>query len=309
MPHLLGAAPGRSKTRSWRYWLRLLLFALLLLAGGAGLTLAGLGYRAAMNYVHPPRAARAGDDTPARYGILFQDVDLYTSDGILLKAWYTPPANGAVILIAHGYKGHRMADVHAFFARNGYGVLSWDARASGESGGDLCTLGFLEKGDVRAALDFALHQEGVIHVGGYGQSMGAATMLQAAAVFPEIEAVVADSSFISAEQMLEAVVDYPVLRLPIRLIAEREAGVKLSDIRPLAVIGRISPRPVFIIQGDQDNYVPAGSAELLYAAAGEPRSLWIGAGMGHVMMFSKMAGEYERRVIGFFDHTMIDRIQ
>ena len=202
-----------------------------------------------MNYVHPPRAARAAEDTPARYGVAYQEVELLTQDGIVLKAWFTPPRNGAVILAAHGYKGHRMADVHAFFARSGYGVVSWDARANGESGGDLCTLGYFEKADVRAALDFALRQAGVKHIGAYGQSMGAATILLAAADFPEIEALVADSSFLSAEQMLESVIDYPVIRPILRFFAEREAGVALREIRPLAVIGRVSPRPVLIIQG------------------------------------------------------------
>ena len=47
--------------------------------------------------------------------------------------------------------------------------------------------------------------------------------------------------------------------------------------------------------------MPSVSAQQLYAAAGEPRSLWIGTGMGHVMMFTKMRAEYERRVTGFFE--------
>ncbi len=302
-----GAALRINKGKGLRYWLNLLLFALAVSTAGAGITLAGLGYRAAVNYVHPVRAERAADDTPARYGIAYQDLELQTGDGIILKAWYTPSANGVIILSAHGYKGHRMADVHAFFARNGYGVISWDARASGESGGDLCTLGYFEKADVQAALDFALRQEGVRHVGGYGQSMGAATILQAAADMPGIEAVVADSSFVSAEQMLKSVIDYPVLRPAIRFFAEREAGVALREIRPVAVIARISPRPVLIIQGEQDTYVPAESAPQLYAAAGEPRSIWTGPRMGHVMMFERMAVEYQRRVIGFYDAYFIEQ--
>lgn len=304
----LEGAPLKVRKRKGRlYWLKLFLFALVALAAGAGIALAGLGRRAAMNYVHPARAERAASDTPARYGVAYQDLELRTGDGIILKAWYTPPANGVILLAAHGYKGHRMADVHAFFARNGYGVISWDARASGESGGDLCTLGYLEKADVQAALDFALRQEGVRHIGGYGQSMGAATIILAAADMPGIEAVVADSAFLSAEQMLESVVGYPVLRPAIRFFAERESGVALQQIRPVAVIARISPRPVLIIQGEQDTYVPAESASQLYAAAGEPRSFWIGPGMGHVMMFNKMAAEYESRVIDFYDKYLVEQ--
>lgn len=106
--------------------------------------------------------------------------------------------------------------------------------------------------------------------------------------------------------MVLSVIDYPVLRPVIRFFAEREAGIALQEIRPVAVIARISPRPVLIIQGEQDTYVPAESAQQLYAAAGEPRGIWIGSGMGHVMMFNKLAAEYQRWVIGFYDKYFIE---
>jgi hypothetical protein len=40
-------------------------------------------------------------------GIDFKDVELITEDNVKLSAWYTPPKNGAVILVAHGYGDKR----------------------------------------------------------------------------------------------------------------------------------------------------------------------------------------------------------
>lgn len=102
-----------------------------------------------------------------------------------------PPQNGVVILAAHGYAGVRHSDIHMMLARHGYGVLSWDFRAHGKSGGEVSTLGVFEILDVEAALDFALQQPGVKRAGGtWGGSMGGATLIMATANHLEIEALV-----------------------------------------------------------------------------------------------------------------------
>jgi pimeloyl-ACP methyl ester carboxylesterase len=91
----------------------------------------------------------------------------------------------------------------------GYGVLAWDFRAHGDSGGDMSTLGYYEQLDAEAALDYALAQEGVEHVGAWGGSMGAATVILTAAKRVEIEAVVADSAYPTLEDVLK--VNFPLI--------------------------------------------------------------------------------------------------
>src|SRR5215510_463288 len=156
------------------------------------------GFAEVNRVLHPRRIIPPGN-TLRKYKIPYQDVDLITEDGIRLSAWYTPPRNGAVILLAHGYGDNRPEWIHAMLAKKGYGVLSWDARAHGESGGEISTIGYLEVLDVRAALDYALAQPGVGHIGAWGGSMGGATLIRAAAEFPEIEALFIDSSFDSLD--------------------------------------------------------------------------------------------------------------
>jgi len=89
----------------------------------------------------------------------------------------------------------------------------------------------------------------------------------------------------------------------IRFFAEWETGVSVDQVRPEAVIDQISPRPVLIIQGLADTVVPPNSGERLYAAAGEPCTLWDAAHVGHVGMIDAYPQEYEQRVIGFFDQA------
>ncbi|MFZ5819011.1 MAG: alpha/beta hydrolase [Chloroflexota bacterium] len=289
------------------YWLNLLGAAL------AALLLFGLGgsvwfsHRQAYNYLHPPRQPAPSGEELAQRGIAWQAVELLTADGLRLAAWYTPPQNGALILVAHGYGDRRSETFYALFAEHGYGALAWDFRAHGASQGDLSTLGYYEMLDVEAALDFALAQPGVERIGGWGGSMGAVTMIRAAAQRPEIEALVADSPFPSLEDELDWRVPYPLLNPLIRFFAERESGLRLDMVRPLDDIARISPRPVFLIQGLSDRMAPPDSAQRLYDAAGEPRQLWTEPGVPHLGMYAYYRERYVRRVIEFFDAYLLDK--
>jgi uncharacterized protein len=42
-----------------------------------------------------------------------------------------------------------------------------------------------------------------------------------------------------------------------------------------------------------------------YKAAGKPKAIWEVAGSGHVGGITARPKEYERRVIGFFDRTLL----
>ena len=290
---------------SWRYWLNLLNAALaaLLLFGLGGLL--WFAHWKALDYVHPRRLAPPSGSLLHESGIDYREIELLTSDGIRLAAWYTPPRNGAVILLAHGYGDRRPEEFYSLFAGRGYGVLAWDFRGHGASGGELVTLGYYEVLDVEAALAYALAQPGVEHIGGWGGSMGAVTMIRATAQHPEIEALVADSPFATLEDELDLRVPYPLLKPLIRFFAERETGLRLDMVRPIDEIGRISPRPVFLIQGMGDGMIPLNSAERLYAAAGEPRQLWTEPGVPHLNMYSYDRARYTKQVIKFFDTHLL----
>ncbi len=291
-------------SNGWRYWARLFCaFLLSLLA----ISIAGIlwvSYQSALGYLHPVRHIASGDLLRAN-GIKFQDVELTTEDHVRLSAWYTPSQNGAVILVAHGYGDKRVESIYALFASHGYGVLAWDFRAHGKSAGEFSSLGYYETLDAKAALEFALVQPGVEHVGGWGGSMGAVTMIRTAARSSEIEALVADSPFATLEDELTMQVPLPVMRPLIRFFAEGAAGISLDQVRPIDDIGRISPRPVLLIQSLDDQMVLHDSGQRLYDAAGEPRQLWEEHGAPHLCMYLYYKEEYTERVIGFFDKYLL----
>jgi uncharacterized protein len=291
---------------NWHRWVRLFVATLLSLLLALAGTILFISYKQTVDYLHPARLTASGELLRAN-GITFQEVELVTEDNVQLSAWYTPPQNGAVILVAHGYGGSRTEHYYALFASHGYGVIAWDFRAHGNSEGEFSSLGYYEVLDAKAALDFARAQPGVDHVGAWGGSMGAVTMIRATAQYPEIEALVADSPFATLEEEMDLRVPFPLMRSLIRFFAERQSGVRIDSVRPVDDIARISPRPVFLIQGMGDGMVPLNSAERLYDAAGEPRQLWTEKDVPHLNMYAFYKTRYTRRVIKFFDQNLLNK--
>ena len=263
-----------------------------------------LGFAEVNNALHPPRIVPPGN-TLRESRIEFQQLDLITKDGIRLSAWYTPPRKGAVILLAHGYGDNRPEWVHAMLAKKGYGVLSWDARAHGESGGEISTVGYLEVLDVKAALDFVLAQSDVNHVGAWGGSMGGATLIRATAQFPEIEALFVDSSFASLNDEFDFLVPYPVINPLAKFLAEWQTGFSIRDLNLVEDIAQISPRPVYIVHSKSDTVAPPDSGEELFNAANEPRYLWVEENAAHLAIYLDNPRRYQRRLIGFFDEWLL----
>jgi len=265
-----------------------------------------LGFFEVNNALHPPRIIPPGN-TLRKYKIPYQNINLITEDGIRLSAWYTPPRNGAVILLAHGYGDNRPEWIHELLAKKGYGVLAWDARAHGESDGQISTIGYLEVLDVKAALDYLKTQPDVKHIGAWGGSMGAATLILAAARFPQIEALFVDSSFDSLNDEFNYLVPYPIINPLAKLIAQTETGINLNAVSPVAVIGKISPRPVYIVQGTADTVAPPDSGEKLFNAANEPRFLWEVENVKHLMIHLDNPRKYQRRLVDFFDAWLLGK--
>ncbi|HXQ36548.1 MAG TPA: alpha/beta hydrolase [Anaerolineales bacterium] len=274
--------------------------AIILLAG----FLLVLGVAEVNNALHPPRIIPPGN-TLRENKIDFQQLDLVTEDGIRLSAWYTPPRKGAVILLAHGYGDNRPEWVHALLAKKGYGVLSWDARAHGESDGEISTIGYLELLEVRAALDYVRTQPEVNHIGAWGGSMGAATLIRATAQFPQIEALFVDSSFASLNDEFDFLVPYPVINPLAKFIAELQTGIHLDEINPLNDIEQISPRPVYIVHSKGDTVAPPDAGEKLFNAAHESRFLWVEEEAAHLSIHLVNERRYKLRLIGFFDEWLL----
>ena len=245
-----------------------------------------------------------------------QQVHFKTIDNLILTGWYIPPKNGAVIVLQHGYHANsaQMLPIGLMLARHGYGVLLFDFRGHGKSEGNTVTLGLFEIQDTDAAVSFLLKQSEVNKIGLIGNSMGGATGILAASKNEKIQAIAVEGVFseLKDEVGIGIEVQTPLPAFPFDVIfiyiAERETGFSLSDIAPVEKIGEISPRPILIMQGGNDNRINSDSGKSLFAAAGEPKQYWYEPTATHVAIYQAAPQDYEKHVIEFFDQHFLGMV-
>src|SRR5205823_10046438 len=83
-------------------------------------------------------------------------------------------------------------------------------------------------------------------------------------------------------------------------IANFRAGIDVNGVRPVNVIGEISPRPLLIIHEINDFVVPADNSLKNFAAARQPKELWLVPGSEHGTAHTIAKSEYESKVTKFF---------
>lgn len=108
------------------------------------------------------KAVLFGVNIPKSKNTIFPDssyetIYIKTDDGFKLEAWSVkkPSAKGTVILFhGHGASKSGVVKEASYFTSLNYNVLMIDFRAHGGSEGNICTIGYKESADVKAAYDY-----------------------------------------------------------------------------------------------------------------------------------------------------------
>ena len=249
----------------------------------------------------------------ATAGLPVRDVRFTASDGAHLAGWLALRSPDAPsIILVHGFKAARqnMLPWARYLYAAGYNVLLYDSRGCGQSDGWHIDLGAGETEDLIGAARYLqqLPDLRVKRFGALGVSLGAGTVLLAAAREPLLAAVVADSAWADEQPQLDRMGSVPVGPLAVPVLPYEPALVNalissdLGATRPLAVVGSIAPRAVMFIHSADDTNAttPLSGEQALYAAAGSPKSEWIAPSGGHAGALNAHPDEYQRRTLGFF---------
>jgi fermentation-respiration switch protein FrsA (DUF1100 family) len=244
------------------------------------------------------------------------DVQITAQDGSTLRAWnFVPRAgNGDVVIVQHGQGDNRvgMLGYADMLLRHGYDVLLPDSRAAGTSGGAFLTYGVLEAGDFNLWYNWINTSQAPRCIYAVGDSMGAATVLEAAGRQPGFCAVVAESGYSSFRETaylrmgqtfgtgpwLGRTFLFPTVEAGL-IYAHFKYGVDLADSSPKKAVAHTHV-PILLIHGLADNNLPPINSERIKAA--DPGAqLWEPADAGHCGAFSTAPEEYERRVVGWLE--------
>ncbi len=228
--------------------------------------------------------------TPTQLNLVYEDVYFETIDKLRLHGWWLPTKKPlATILFLHGNAENistHIASV-AWLPAAGFNVFLFDYRGYGLSQGEPNFKGLHQ--DVEAALATVKQRKDVSpNLILFGQSLGASiaiTSLAASKYKESVRVLIIDSAFagfrqIAREKLSDLWITW-AFQWPLSLAFD-------NTYKPLEAISSISPIPILIIHGAADKVVPVHHAEQLYAAAKEPKKLWIVPNSGHIQSLNNM---------------------
>ncbi len=186
------------------------------------------------------------------------------------------------------------------FCDVGFLTLIFNFRGTGNSGGNFDILGWTR--DLEAALDYLDNMTEVdkskIFLMGF--SGGAAVSVYVAAKDPRVSSLVTCACparfrpFPDAERAKLAIEHFR----GIGIIRDKDFPASLeewldgfSQISAIDRIEKISPRPLLIVHGAQDDVVDPSQAWALYEKAGEPKEMLMVEGAGHRLRVDERAME------------------
>lgn len=280
---------------------------------------------------------------PSEFGLDLEAFSVVAEDGTSLAALLASPAENpgaadksrrmadrlglplpggsdrrrGTVLILHGRSGVKedMLAVAERFVAGGFRCIVYDARAHGESGGEVCTFGHLERGDFVRVLDESLSRLGSRGedsgpVCAVGISLGASVILQSLPNEPRLAAVVAVAPFAELPEIVTLAAKRTIHpALPGWLLAGTmkaggfRAGFDPYAISPIRSLSA-SQTPVFFAHGSRDEVIPADHSARLHAVAVGPKILRLVPEGNHGNVLAWGGDELYEEMIRFFLATI-----
>ncbi|KAL2969740.1 hypothetical protein AAZX31_15G097600 [Glycine max] len=151
-----------------------------------------------------------------------KDMEIKNSRGDVLQCSHYMPIVSPdgkplpCVIYCHGNSGCRVdaSEAALILLPSNITVFTLDFSGSGISGGEHVTLGWNEKDDLRAVVNYLRADGNVSLIGLWGRSMGAVTSLMYGAEDPSIAGMVLDSPFSDLVDLMMELVDKYRVRLP-----------------------------------------------------------------------------------------------
>lgn len=270
------------------------------------------GQIAAEKALHPARSKP--EYTPAKYGYAYEDLNLTTVDGVKISGWYLPAARPTTktVVLTHGYQCNRTLWFYQKVVpmlQDTYNLVMIDLRNHGDSGGSVTSFSYYETYDVMAAIAYA-KARGATSIGVVGQSLGAASSINAVARSPEVKALVADCAFATVLSAFQGAISSTWVPQPAVIAAaalgyaSEKLGADMTTRQPITELNKIAPRPLLVIHGEDDPYIFANNAQILHGSYVGPKGLWICPGALHGDSDTTDPATWRFKVRSLLDRTL-----
>jgi len=264
--------------------------------------------------------------------VSFRAIDGHRLEGVIVPRLDQDREPAGMVVFAHEFGSDRTSCIR--YCRSllevGYDVFAFDFRNHGASDVES---GYRprqwpsdrERADMLGAVAFItlyLEQNGrSSDVAVFGVSRGAGSAILATVGIDNVKAVITDGAY-SSDTILEYLMRrFATVFARIRVVAEnhppvfwrflrwllfceftRRFGCRFPSVRKAMV--RLGDKPVLLIHGEKDSYIPPAQSQALYDLAKGPRSIWIAPGAKHNLSVVLHPRAYGQRIVRFLDEHL-----
>jgi uncharacterized protein len=228
-----------------------------------------------------------------------------------ISGWFhQSDTSNKCVLLLHGVRSNKLSMVNRaeFLNQLGYSTLLIDLQAHGETPGDDITFGLKESDNVKSAIDF-LKSKNCQKIGAIGVSLGGASILLGNKP-ANLDAVILEAVYPSIDQAVINRIEQRLGAFAANLLAPTlyyqiplRQNISLNSLKPINAISTLKV-PVLIIGGSEDLHTKIEETKNLFAAANEPKTLWIINEPAHVDFHSFAKDQYETRISDFFSRYL-----
>ncbi|WP_102347498.1 alpha/beta hydrolase [Bacillus sp. Marseille-P3661] len=255
---------------------------------------------------------------PSEYHLQYENASFNNIyDGVELKGWWIPSTkydfiSQKAVIFSHSYGDNREAmpietlKLAKRLSTEGFHVLMYDFRNSGESGGSITTIGRKEKTDLLSAINYVKKEKGIHDIALIGWSMGAATSIIVGSESDDVKVVIADSPFADLEKYTVERFSYwtglpsPFGKYMINIAQNIFVELNLADVKPYIAAKAYESKGLLLIHSKKDGAISYKESELIYSNAPNAE-LWITKKGGHIRNYKHQKEVYEERIIEFIN--------
>ncbi|KAL5782455.1 hypothetical protein ACOSP7_007484 [Xanthoceras sorbifolium] len=216
-----------------------------------------------------------------------KDVEVKNSRGDVLQCSHYVPIDSSegkslpCVIYCHGNSGCRAdaSEAAIILLPSNITVFTLDFSGSGLSGGEHVTLGWNEKDDLKAVVNYLREDGKVSLIALWGRSMGAVTSLLYGAEDPSIAGMVLDSPFSDLVDLMMELVDTYKIRLPkftvkfaiqfMRRAIQKKAKFDIVDLNTIKAANCCFVPALFGHAVDDDFILPHHSDRIFEAYVGD----------------------------------------
>ena len=247
---------------------------------------------------------------PSQYILPYQNIEIPIDGKTAIPAWWIPGQQGAPgVILATGYGMSRTDALSLAAALNQmeFNLLVFDQRGSGAEPRGVSTLGMKETTDMINVIRFLKEkpESDPTKIGIWGVDVSAFAALNAAAEFPEVQAIAVDSPFLTIADFLNYRLseDFGIKNDIVRFICYRVFQLFYmfdddSKNSSLPVDALAYKSILFIKGGDRPEMADLTSA--VFEKAGSRKEMFTAAPARVHTMSGEALEEYDRQIAGFF---------